>query len=462
MNFFYIRHHYQSIVRSKSFDGEVFAFFFLSILFGSSFSYGYDQLESYAVTTSEFFSQTETNYYLFLVSYLFLDLTIRLIFRRPLPKLKYYVLWNNASKQIAIQYMFTSLFGIMPFILAISILSVAFKANEWLGLTTMVSVLVWWITNHFIGLISQFANRNVKRVIVSILLLILFLQWLIPTLIIAQNIVSIFLAIPVLLISIWIAFILVKSSIEKREVNEGMGRSGFLESLPVLSFKNPVFQLEWALLVRNKRTRSNLLMGLISVLILPFLLDGETDWMLATLIFFITTGFFIIQHGVYSLGWEGSYFDFLITNISPKTFIKTRYLFYIGTCVVGLILATVPTIINGLNWANLLMVFLYNVGVTIPLVLYRSTLNNTKIILTENSFMNYNGMMTGPIFVSSFLVTLLPLILYGIGQPFMGDNAIYLLGLLGLIGLILFQPLTDRIARKYHSRKYHLSQSFKA
>lgn len=462
MNLFYLRHHYQSIVRSTSFDGEVFAFFVLAILFGSSISLSYDQLESYAVSLSLFFSQEVTNYYLFILCYLFVDLAIRLVFRRPLPKLKYYVLWNNASKQIASQYLITSFFGIVPFIMIISGLTIAFKANEWLGISAMVTVLIWWVANHFIGLISQFAHKRMKVIIGGLLLLILFIQFFFPSLDISSSLINPFVASFLLISGAVLSFFMVKSSIESREVNEKEEKSGLIESLPVLSFKNPFFQLEWALLVRNKRTRSNLLLGLVSVLILPFLVDGETEWMIATLIFFITTGFFIIQHGVYSLGWEGSYFDFLITNISPKTFIKTRYLFYVGACVVGLILASIPTLINGLSWTNLFLIFLYNVGVTIPLVLYRSTLNSTKIVLTENSFMNYNGMMTGPIFVSSFLVILLPLFFYGIGQGLFGNNAAYLLGLMGLVGLTLFRPLTNLIARKYHSRKYHLSQSFKA
>ncbi|WP_436514360.1 DUF5687 family protein [Ekhidna sp. To15] len=462
MNFFYLRHHYQSIIRSTSFDGEVFAFFILAILFGSSISLTYDQLDLYAETISSFFSQNGTNYFLFLLVYLFLDLVIRLVFRRPLPKLKYYVLWSNASKEIASQYLVTSLFGIVPFILLISALTIAFKANEWLGTSAMLSVILWWLANHFVGLISQFANKRVKPIIALVMMLVLLAKWLLPSLGIEEQLMNLVVSVGLLLVSVIIAFLMVRRAIEAREVSEENGKSGLLESLPVLSFKNPVFQLEWALLVRNKRTRSNLLLGLLSVLILPFLLDGETEWMIGTLIFFITTGFFIIQHGVYSLGWEGSYFDFLITNISPKAFIKTRYIFYVGTCIIGLLLASISTVINGLSWASLFMLFLYNVGVTIPLVLYRSTLNSTKIILTENSFMNYNGMMTGPIFVSSFLVTLLPLFIYGLGQAIMGQNAIYLLGLMGVVGLLAFKPLTDLIAKKYHSRKYHLSQSFKA
>ncbi|MEP1033966.1 DUF5687 family protein [Ekhidna sp.] len=462
MNLFYLRHHYQSVVRSTSFDGEVLAFIIIAILFGSSIALTYDQLEFYAGSTSEFFFQREINYHLFLMLYLFLDLLIRLVYRRPLPKLKYYVLWNSASKQIASQYLFTSLFGIMPFVLAITMFIVAFKANEWLGTTAMITVGAWWLSNHFVGLISQFANSKIKTFIVIALFLTVLIQWLLPSLHIGHSLINPLIACVMLAISALLAYHMVKSSIEKREVHEEQGKSGLLESLPVLSFKNPVFQLEWALLVRNKRTRSNLLLGLISVLFLPFLVDGKTEWMMTTLIFFITTGFFIIQHGVYSLGWEGSYFDFLITNISPSNFIKTRYLFYAGTCVVGLLFASIPTMINGLSWTSLFVLFLYNVGVTIPLVLYRSTLNRTKIVLTENSFMNYSGMMTGPIFVSSFLVTLLPLFIYGIGQAVIGENAIYLLGLMGIVGLMLFNPITDLIAKKYHSKKYHLSQSFKS
>lgn len=329
-------------------------------------------------------------------------------------------------------------------------------------MSAMVTMAIWWLANHFIGLISQFAMSRAKIIIAAILFLILLIQWLIPSLQIGQSLFNPIIAGSLLVLSASIAYYMVKTAIEKRDLSKGEAKSGVMESLPVLSFKNPVFQLEWALLVRNKRTRSNLLLGLVSVLILPFLVDGETEWMIGTLIFFIVTGFFIIQHGVYSLGWEGSYFDFLITNISPKVFIKTRYMFYVGTCVVGLILASIPTMINGLSWISLFLIFLYNVGVTIPLVLYRSTLNSTKIVLTENSFMNYNGMMTGPIFVSSFLVTLLPLFIYGLGQTFMGENAVYLLGLMGIVGLLLFKPITNLVAKKYHRRKYYLSQSFKA
>ncbi len=462
MDFFYVRHHYQSIVRSNSFDGEVFAFITLAILFGSSVSLTYSSLDQYVLSLSNFFDLPSSSYNLFLMCYVFVDLGIRLVFRRPMPKLKYYFLWSNKSKEIASQYLFTSLFGIIPFVLAITMLMIAFKANEWQGNGAMISIVIWWLANHFIALNAQFSNPWVKNAIAGVLIFILLIEFFFPQLSISNAVVNPVPGIFLLTVASIGAYYRIKNLIEKREVNDDVKTEGLLDSLPVLSFKNPVFQLEWALLVRNKRTRSNLLLGLVSVLLLPFLIREESAPMIATMIFFITTGFFIIQHGVYSLGWEGTYFDFLITNISPKTFIRTRYIFYVGTCVLGLLLASFPTFIQGLEWTNLLMIFLYNAGVTVPLVLYRSTFNSTKIVLTENSFMNYNGMMTGPIFVSSFLVMLLPLFIYGIGMAFLGEHSIYLLGVLGTLGLFAFKPITELVAKKYQSRKYHLSQSFKA
>ena len=71
-------------------------------------------------------------------------------------------------------------------------------------------------------------------------------------------------------------------------------------------------------------------------------------------------------------------------------------------------------------------------------------------------------MMTAPIFVSSFLITLLPLFIYGAGKAFLGEGAIYLLATMGIVGLVAFRPVTNLVAKKYYARKYHLSQSFKS
>lgn len=461
MDLFYIRHHYQSIVRSTSFGGEIFAFFIIAIFFGGSTGSVYQLLDGYSDQLNVLLGLKEDSYLPFLMAYLLMDLALKLIFKRPLPKIHYYLLWIDKSKQISKQYLFTTLFGIVPFLFFISLVLVSFNAHAWLGWLYALVVLTWWLTNHFLGLMTQFSHPRARSIGLIAIFSIGFLMYWSPL-----DVASFFLqpsfSLIMLLASISGSYILVRRTLEQREFVEIKERKSVLKLLPSLNFKNPVLQLEWALIARNKRTRSNLLMGLLSVLIFPLIIDSDTKSEIALLIYFFTTGFFIVQHGIYSFGWEGSYFDFLQVNIQPKTFVKTRYLFYAGACTIGLFISIIPVLLNDLDIIFLAMIFLYNVGVTIPLVLYRSTLNDTKINLSENSFMNYNGMMTGPIFVSSFLVTLLPIFIYSLSDSFYEGFGVYILGGLGLLGLLLHNQIVLKISRVLKKRKYHLSQSFKS
>ena len=462
MNLFYLRHHYQSTVRSNSFDGEVFAFFLLAIMFGGSISLAYDQLEPLASSVSLFFSQDVTNYQLFLMLYIFSDLGVRLAFRRPLPKLKYYVLWINASRQIAAQYLITSLFGIMPFFLAISMFMLASKANEWMGVTASISVIVWCLACHFIGLISQFAHSKARVIITAIIFIILLIQWLVPGLDIGQFLIDPLLAGLILIIAISISFFRVKSVIEKGEIKDEKGSSGILDALPALNFKNPVFQLEWALLVRNKRTRSNLLLGIAAMLVVPFVMDVFESLELFLVFGFLVTGFFLLQHGIYSYQWESSFFDFFISNVDIKKFLHARWNFYAIISLFGLMLLIAVALFYQISLTYAFSIFLFNIGVIIPVVLYRATFHKTRMELSDSISSTYQGMITGPILFTSHLVLFIPVVFYvGIGMLLQQSEPLFL-GLVGLLGLILKRPLVNFISGSFRKRKYHLSQSFKA
>lgn len=461
MDLFYIRHHYQSIVRSTSFGGEIFAFILIVVFFGGSIGLVYDFLDGYKDEVNALIGLSENSYLPFLTAFLLADLILKIVFKRPFPKVHYYLPWINQPKEIAKQYLFTSLFGIVPLLFFITLLLFASKAREWIGIEYALTLFFWWLANHFFGLMTQFSNKRVKTIsLIFILLVSVGLFWI--PLSISAFILNPVNSIIALFSTCLGAYFLVKSSLEKRAFVEVTEKKNLFNSLPSLSFKNPVFQLEWALIARNKRTRSNILMGLLSVLVLPLVVDGDSRFELVLLVYFFVTGFFIVQHGIYSLGWEGSYFDFLQVNISAKKFIQTRYIFYAGTCTLGFVLSTIPVLLNGLDFPFLVMIFLYNIGVTIPIVLYRSTLQDSKIDLSENSFMNYSGMMTGPIFISSFLVMLLPIFIFSLANSLFDGNGAFALGAIGLLGLLLHSPIVSFISNKLGKRKYHLSQSFKS
>ena len=459
MKFFYIQHHYLSILRKPSYNGELLAFFLITILVGSGLMSSYSTMGAYVAQLSFVFGYSEPNQLLFLALFFLADFVLRIVFRRPLPKLRYYALMKISPKQIASQYLITSLFGLMPYVFALMMILMAVQAFTWFGLVGAITVLIWFLANHFAGLFIQFTSPKGKVLAAFFVILVSVGLFLNSTTLSVPVYYYLFVGSTLMLLSTVLSYFQVSNVISRRDLIEEQ-KTWFLSALPALTFRNPILQLEWALLSRNRRTKTNLLFGLVSIFLLPFIIDDTNNMVL--FIFFIATGFFIIQHGIYSLGWEGSYYDFLITNISTKQFIKTRFLFYIGSCSVGLILVLIPAIMRGFDLISLLCLFLYNVGVTVPLVLYRSAMHDAKIILTENSFMNYNGMMTGPIFVTSFLIMLVPLFIYGVGISVIGEKAVLVFALLGLLGLALFYPITNLIAKKHYQKKYHLSQSFKS
>lgn len=464
MNFFYLRHHYLSIVRGKSFGGEVVALILLVLLAGSRVPFFYDKLDDYATGLGKILENEAKSYELFLLLYFILDLAIRVIIKLPHPKVGYYLFWTDRTKSISWQYLITSLFGIIPVILFIPQLTLVIKTNEWLGYESSLAILGLFLFNHYFGLFLQFSKTKTRRML--LLALAFFLALLIYKVVSIAFILAVFLTIkmafPLIVFVLVGAYYSVNSRLKERKYDQEKSTFSFFRFLPSANFKNPLFQLECSLISRNKRTRSNLLMGMLSLLLFSFLIVDKSSEVLNWGLFFMGTAFFIIGHGVYSLGWEGGYFDFLLTNISLNNFIKNRYLFYVGTCVLGFLLMLIPVMVKGLDLISLINMTVYNIGVTIPFALYRSVFNSNKIDLSENSFMNYNGMLTGPIFLTTIFLMILPVFFYKIGYALLGNNAVYMLGLVGLVGLLLNPLLLRVIVKSFSRRKYHLSQSFKS
>lgn len=463
MSFFYLKHHFLSIVRSKSFGGEVIAFVLLFVFTMRLIPMASSSIDSYVEILSNYLELPEANFKIFLLAYFFSDLALKLSFKRPSPKMKYYLLWTNKISHISWQYLITSLFGIIPFFMLASFVPIFSKTIEWLGSDYVLIVTGLWFSTFFLGLFFQYSTSKVRTSFLTIpgAFAVLIIFNVVPILSFANcifNPITVFL---LLIITITGSFYSVRNYLKKRIVERSskfqlaLGRSW-------INFKNPLFQLEWALITRNKRTRSNLMMGVFAVVAVPWYLTESSSEIVVLVISLISTGFFIIQHGVYSLGWEGSYFDFLLTNISLKNFISSRYKFYVWTCLFGFSFGLIPTLVNGLDGTILVSLLFYNIGITIPLVLYRSVFNSSKIELSESSFMNYNGMLTGPIMVTSLLVILVPFALYGLSQRFLGEYTVHGLGIIGLIGFALNSFFVKRIVAFLSQKKYHLSQSFKS
>ncbi|NQZ75437.1 MAG: hypothetical protein HRT61_04900 [Ekhidna sp.] len=461
MRFFYIRHHFQSILRNPSFDGEVLAFALLALIFGSFAVLNYPEIDAYAKSIGLVFKDSESSHSLFLVLYVFLDLLLRIVFKRPNPKLKYYLLWYPPSSELSMQYLFTSLFGIIPLALFTTLIAIVLKAYEWFDWQVALSIALIWLANHFTGLVVQFGSRVWRVAIASFLCSLVFFEYYGSMAFLAKIQMNPWFSISVVLIAALLAHRAVKSYVEARnyEIREA---KDLMDYLPVISFKNPFFQLEWSLLIRNKRTRSNLIFGIIALILLPIYNDMLASVDVFVLYGLLVSGFFLLQHGIYSYGWEGAFFDFLLSGTDMKKFLHARWNFYSMISIAGTLLLATVAFFKGISITYVMSALLFNIGVTIPIVLYRSSFHDTKIDLTDSILANYQGMITGPILVSSILIIIVPIVIYGVVGVWFDSSQPLCLGVVGIVGWLFKEPIIAAINRSLQKRKYHLSQSFKS
>jgi len=462
MKFFYLRHHYLSIARSNSLNGEVFAFIILSISLGSLTPLIYSELDQIVFKIGALIGLGSDFQLLILLLYLLLDLSIKLFLKRPSPRIKYYFLLGNFSDTLAAQYLFTSLFGIIPFLLFIVSIPFLLKSYDWFGAQAMVSIFLFWLVHHYVGVWSKYARSKAPFMFTILLLLFIALEIFAPhiswTGILLNPLVALFLFV----LALSCAYFSVRSSIEAK-LFVTKEQEGWLEKLALrLQFKDPLYQLEWALMFRNKRTRTNLLSGFILIplfLLNPIYYESIEGVLLVS---FMLTNLFTIQHGLYSFGWESSFFDFLFSVTNPGDFFRARWNLLIIINLIGLLFCLIASAIVGVNVIYCVTMFLYGSGVTIPFVLYRNHYHDSKIELSENAFANYNGVLTGPLLISSLMSLIIPLVLYFSAGLLLKDNTIYLFGMLGVTGLLLREKLLKALTLKFRKRRYHLSQSFKA
>jgi magnesium-transporting ATPase (P-type) len=109
-----------------------------------------------------------------------------------------------------------------------------------------------------------------------------------------------------------------------------------------------------------------------------------------------------------------------------------------------------------------LAVMLYNIGVN-SFVIFALGLNSRKSIdLDQRAMFNYQG-MSATNWLITFPILFGPLAVYGILTFLLGNIAAYfILGGLGLIGIILHPRLIDYFTKQYLLRKHKMIASYKA
>jgi len=223
--------------------------------------------------------------------------------------------------------------------------------------------------------------------------------------------------------------------------------------------------LEIKLILRHKRTKSMLYL---SAIFLFYGLMFYTKPVYANssgMLFFIAmfmTGLLMFMYGQWVISWDSSHFDSLMTkNVPVKTYISANYYLLLSFNVLCFVLTT-PYFYFGMKIVYMhLAAFIFNTGVNIYLLLYLCTYNTKRIDLSKASAMNYQG-TTFKSFLIVVPVMFVPMILVTVISTLISmAAALWVLTILGFVGILLRQPILSLCVNQFNSRKYKLAEGFR-
>lgn len=227
--------------------------------------------------------------------------------------------------------------------------------------------------------------------------------------------------------------------------------------------------LEWKLIIRHKKSRTYLMLagffllyGLIFYKNPAYSTEGTgIHWMFVFVGIFIT-GIFMLQYAQLFLSWNSANFDFFISKKHGiEGLVRGKYLLFMGVSFLCL-LASIPYTFFG--WQLLLLhicCFFFNVGILMHLIIYFSLWKPKPMDLNKGAMFNYEG-----VGAAQFLM-ILPMFLapYAVYLPFayfINDYAgLLALGIIGLLGLMAFKPLSQININRVLSNRYEISSSFR-
>ncbi|RZJ75804.1 MAG: hypothetical protein EOO47_19290 [Flavobacterium sp.] len=224
--------------------------------------------------------------------------------------------------------------------------------------------------------------------------------------------------------------------------------------------------LELKLILRHKRSRSSLIMGVVFLAYGFFFYRGpliEND-NFGSLLFaaVFMTGISIITYGQFMFGWQSSHFDGLLSSkIDFTNFIKAKFLLFTISCTVITILSSFYGFVSYKLLLLHLAAYLYNIGFATVIVLYFATLNYKRLDITKSASFNWQGVGATQ-WILGFPLLLIPFVIYlpfgFAGKPYWGLLA---LGTFGLITLLMRNFWIKLLVKRFEKQRYKIAEGFR-
>jgi len=221
---------------------------------------------------------------------------------------------------------------------------------------------------------------------------------------------------------------------------------------------------EIKLILRNKRSRSALIMGLL-FMFYGLLAHANPKMRFESFNVFVgmfMTGIFIISYGQFMFSWQAAHFDgLLVSKISFSDFLKAKYLLFtiIST---GYFVLTTPYAFFG--WHTLFtyfVMYLWNIGVNTTMVLFFANRNYKRIDLSKGAAFNWEG-VSGNQWILSLPLIVTPFVIYGPFAAFgHGDIGLACLALTGLVFIFTRNFWIRQLTADFNEKRYKIAEGFR-
>ena len=221
---------------------------------------------------------------------------------------------------------------------------------------------------------------------------------------------------------------------------------------------------EIKLILRNKRSRSALIMGLFFLLYGLIFYTNPKMQTEAYKVFIgmFMTGIFIINYGQFMYSWQASHFDgLMVSKINFGDFLRAKYLLFTIISTVIFLLST-PYVYFG--WRTLLIhfvMYLWNIGINTTMVLYFANRNYKRIDLSKGAAFNWEG-VSGNQWILSIPLLITPFIIY---TPFSllghANIGLALLGITGVVFILTRAFWVKQLEADFYTKRYTIAEGFR-
>lgn len=225
----------------------------------------------------------------------------------------------------------------------------------------------------------------------------------------------------------------------------------------------PYIRMDLRMIWRNRRPRSTLFLSFLFLLYGLLVRDpgDPKQWFMLMFCAMFMTGFMVINFGQYMPAWDSAYYSLLMTCPSSfQDYLRSKVLL-MRAAVVAMAVFSIPYALHDHHWALPLLVFcLYNLGITVPMVLFFGALNTSRIDLGRSAFGNWQGVNAGRFLLVLLIIAPSMLMAMLIKSKWGAATAYTTLACLSLAGLLAQQVLLRWIRSFYAARKYRSLAGF--